>query len=61
MLLAGPILRRVDANSVNIWVAFGDENPPINAILKDDSTDVAGTSNELTKVDPIVQTNICLV
>lgn len=48
MLIAGPILRRVDAKSVNIWLACGDENPPLNAILKDDSTDLVGTSKDLT-------------
>jgi hypothetical protein len=46
MLLAGPILRRVDAKSVNIWIAL-DENASITAALKDDTSAIPGTSSDL--------------
>ena len=45
MILAGPILRHVDAKSVNIWIAM-DENPTIKITLKKGATDLVGESKD---------------
>ena len=47
MILAGPILRHVDAKSVNIWIAM-DENPTIKITLKKGATDLVGESKDAT-------------
>ena len=45
MILAGPILRHVDAKSVNIWIAM-DENPTIKITLKKGETILIGDSKD---------------
>lgn len=47
MLLAGPILRRVESKSVNIWIAL-DEKPTVSLSLKESENNVQGTSAEMT-------------
>ena len=55
MLLAGPILRRVDAQSVNVWIAL-DENIPVSLSVNERLTNfddknpvkIEGDSTELT-------------
>ncbi len=47
MILAGPILRRVDAKSVNVWIAL-DENTPISINIKQQGTDIVGTPTEMS-------------
>jgi hypothetical protein len=54
MLLAGPILRRIDAQSVNVWIAL-DENLPVNLSVNERLTNfdytnpvkIEGDSTEL--------------
>ncbi len=46
MVLAGPILRRVESKSINVWIAL-DEALALSLVLKDGETVVLGDSSEL--------------